>query len=182
MTCVSYSVLSGSASTSFSFSSASGYFLASAASFAAFSGLEALPLTFLSLPLSLSCFLVSLSPGCASSCATAPALAPRRIALAATAASSLAVTFMLVPELRGVHEPDLLHAIALGSRQHHRHLAVLGPAIGTQMDFLLRIAASFRAKVLLESTQVVHDRSVPHHRAVEVHFEVDHLRADFRRR
>ncbi len=68
--------------------------------------------------------------------------APRRIALAAAAASILAVSFMLVPELRGVHEPDLLHVIALGSRQHNRDLAILGPAIGTQVNLRLRVLAT----------------------------------------
>src|SRR6185295_14990371 len=166
MTWVSYGALSGRASTSFSFSSASGYFLASAASLAAFRGLEAALLTFASGALF-------------SSAARATGLvspAPRRIALAAVAASILTVSFMLVPELRGVHEPDLLHVVALGSRQHNRDLAILGPAIGTQVNLRLRLLARLRAQILLQSRKLSHHRSVPYDRAVEVHLEVDHLR------
>src|SRR4051812_1087245 len=50
---------------------------------------------------------------------------------------SFETDFMLVTELRSVHEPNLLHVIALSRSQHNRHAAVLGTSIGTQMDFRL---------------------------------------------
>src|SRR5437868_7063871 len=145
MTCSSYGVFFGLPSASLSFARASEYFFAFKASCAAFNVLASSLLTFFS------------SAANAGLPGTSPA-APTTAALTMSAATRLDLTFImwfgiscgLVFEFGCVHEPDLLHPVALRRGQHLRHEVVLHTPIGAQVDLRLRVLSRIGVEVALE--------------------------------
>src|ERR671922_2973253 len=122
-------------SASLSFSMASAYFFASRSSCAALRGLASLAL------------LVGFSSASAGRASSQPARA--RIAVPSSSRATAGTRALmqsfdmeftsLPPELGHVDEADLLQVIALCSRQHLRHDAVLRAPVGTQVNLGLRI-------------------------------------------
>src|ERR1700730_18344469 len=178
MMCSSYGVFFGFASASFSFVSASEYFFPLTASEASLSVLASSLLTvFFFLSSAANAGLPDITATAPTSAAPmTPAPTTRRTALLFAFMMWFRIVKSLVLELRSIHESDFLHAVALGCGQHLGDVVVLRTTVGAQVNLRLRVLDGLLAEIALELVDVLHNRTVPDHRAVEVHLEVDDLR------